>query len=74
MSRRFGKVHKILLPKDYLRYYLTGSFEMDHSMQLTLLLIRDKEMSRYLEKFHIPVDFMPRLVESAEITGKRINN
>lgn len=67
------KVHKILLPKDYLRYYLTGSFEMDYSDAAGTLLL-DLETKKWsydiLEKFHIPVDYMPRLVESADIIGK----
>ncbi len=69
----WNKVHKILLPKDYLRYYLTNTFEMDYSDAAgTLLLdLQSLEWSKeILEKFNISKDLMPRLVESTEVTGK----
>lgn len=67
------KVHKILLPKDYLRYYLTNTFEMDYSDAAgTLLLdLQSLEWSEdILKKFNISRDVIPRLVESTEVTGE----
>ena len=68
----WNKVHKILLPKDYLRYYLTGTVETDYSDAAgTLLLdVHSKKWSnKILKKFNIPIEYLPSLVESSEITG-----
>ena len=66
------KTRHILLPKDYLRLYLTGNYNMDFSDAAgTLLLdIENKKWSReILEKFSIDYSYLPDLVESIEYTG-----
>lgn len=66
------RVGKILLPKDYLRYYLTGKYNMDFSDAAgTLLLdIQEKEWSdEVLRKFDIPKKLLPDLKESSDYVG-----
>lgn len=62
----------ILLPKDYLRWWLTGNLAMDFSDAAgTLLLdLEHKQWSKaVLEHFEIPETIMPPLVRSSEATG-----
>lgn len=68
----FNKISKILLPKDYIRWCLTGDFATDYSdASGTLMLdIKNKrwsiEMCQYLS---IDASQLPRIVESYEVTG-----
>lgn len=62
----------ILLPKDYLRYKLTGTYEMDYSDAAgTLLLdIEKKQWSKpILETFNIDSGICPKLVNATDKTG-----
>ncbi|WP_082235707.1 xylulokinase [Halobacillus massiliensis] len=64
-----------LLPKDYLRYRLTGELHMDYSDAAgTLLLdVGKKEWSKEIcEAFHLPVSICPPLVPSYEKVGSLI--
>ena len=66
------KTRHILLPKDYLRLYLTGNYHMDLSDAAgTLLLdVEKKEWSREIaDKFGINYDYLPELVDSIGYTG-----
>lgn len=66
------KARHILLPKDYLRLYLTGNYHMDLSDAAgTLLLdVEKKEWSREIaDKFGINYDYLPELVDSIGYTG-----
>lgn len=66
------KTRHILLPKDYLRLYLTGNYHMDLSDAAgTLLLdVEKKEWSREIaDKFGINYDYLPELVNSIGYTG-----
>lgn len=68
----WDKVQKIVLPKDYVRYYLDGNIYMDLSDAAgTLLLdIKKKEWSTALcNCFDIPQELLPNLVKSTAITG-----
>ncbi|NIK80345.1 xylulokinase [Paenibacillus castaneae] len=68
----FAKAKLFLLPKDYLRYRLTGELHMDYSDAAgTLLLdVAGKEWSsEVLEAFGLPASFCPPLVESHELVG-----
>ena len=68
-----GKTRHILLPKDYLRWWLTGILAVDFSDAAgTLLLdLKHKQWSKaVLEHFEIPETIMPLLVRSSEATGK----
>ena len=68
----FNKIFKVLLPKDYLRYYLTGEFfsEMSDASGTLWLDIKARKWSEdllgcsFLENKH-----MPKLVEGNEETG-----
>ena len=69
----FKRIRKIMLPKDYLQYRLTGVFATDVSDASGMLLLDVKnrawsdEMIRLLQ---IEKDMLPGLYESSEITGK----
>ena len=68
----FARIHKILLPKDYLVYCLTGAYATDYSdASGTLLLdVEHKTWSReMLELCHLREDQMPTLHESWERVG-----
>ncbi|HTG69807.1 MAG TPA: xylulokinase [Candidatus Udaeobacter sp.] len=68
----FAKAKLFLLPKDYLRYRLTGELHMDYSDAAgTLLLdVAGKAWSsEVLEAFSLPGSFCPPLVESHGLVG-----
>lgn len=68
----WGQVQHILLPKDYLGLWMTGNHHMDYSDAAgTLLLdLNTKEWSEVLlEKYDIPKEYMPKLVESSDFIG-----
>ncbi|MEC0368727.1 xylulokinase [Paenibacillus chibensis] len=61
-----------LLPKDYVRYRLTGSFAMDYSDAAgTLLLdVAGKAWSSEIAgAFDLPLSLCPQLVDSSDLTG-----
>jgi len=61
-----------LLPKDYVRYRLTGDFAMDYSDAAgTLLLdVAGKAWSADIaQAFDLPLSLCPKLVESSGLTG-----
>lgn len=63
------KVNKILLPKDYLRYWLTNKLNIDYSdASGTLLMDLNKKRwsKEILDKFNISEDYLPQLVNSSE--------
>ena len=68
----FKKVEKIMLPKDYLAYRLTGSFCTDDSRALRMLLLDvehrcwSKEM---LEICGLKEEQLPKLYESWQVVG-----
>jgi len=67
------KTKHLLLPKDYIRYRLTGRLCMDYSDAAgTLLLdVKNKKWSRkLLDLLDIDPDILPDLVESAETAGR----
>lgn len=66
------KVRHLLLPKDYLGFWLTGTQHMDYSDAAgTLLLdVEKKEWSQtILEAFAIPSAYLPTLIDSQGQTG-----
>lgn len=70
------KVRYLLLPKDYLRYYLTGKINMEFSdASGTLMLdIEKKEWSKdILDLFEIPESIMPSLISSVSNVGTLTN-
>lgn len=66
------RVKKIMLPKDYLAYRMTGNFSTDYSdASGTLLLdVRNKCWSEEMLKIcHVDISQLPKLYESYEVTG-----
>ena len=67
-----SQAHQFLLPKDYVRFRLTGDYAMDYSDAAgTLLLdVGSKQWSTEIAAaFDLPMTLCPRLVESFESTG-----
>lgn len=68
----FSRCRHILLPKDYLRYRLTGDFcsEVSDASGMQMMDVPSRTWSLpLLEKLQIPAEWLPRLVESPEVTG-----
>ena len=68
----YKKIDKILLPKDYVRYCLTGAFTTEYSdaSGMQMVNIYDKTYSKeILEYLNITEDNLPKLMESFEISG-----
>ena len=71
--QNFARIAKIMLPKDYLAYMLTGTFSTDYSdASGTLLLdVRNKRWSDEMcEICHIRKEQLPQLYESYAVIGK----
>lgn len=69
----FAKTAKILLPKDYLRLFLTGEHvsEMSDAAGTAWLDTGTRDWSDdLLAKCHLSRDHMPRLVEGAAVSGR----
>lgn len=69
----FAKIKKIMLPKDYLVYMLTGEFVTDVSDASGMLLldVKNRRWSKEMcEICAISEEQLPRLCESAEKVGK----
>jgi len=69
----YEKVAKVLLPKDYVRFVLTGEFATDVADASGTLLFDVKKREWHTELMGIldvPADFMPRAYEGPEITGR----
>ena len=68
----FAKAVNFLLPKDYLRYCLTGVIEMEYSDAAGTLLL-DLPTSTWrtsiCEKFHLDPKICPPLISSHEMSG-----
>ncbi len=68
----FKKINKIMLPKDYIRYILTGEFKTEYS-DASGMQIMDLKGECYsdeiLNYFGLDKSTLPQIVESAEITG-----
>ena len=69
----FAKVDKVLLPKDYLRFKMTGDFasDMSDSAGTMWLDVASRQWNRELLKATgLTEDNMPKLYEGTQITGK----
>ena len=69
----YRKCAHILLPKDYIRYKLTGEFatEVSDASGMQLLDVpKRKWSSEIISKLEIVESLLPRVYESPEITGK----
>src|SRR5690606_18146709 len=69
----YERVKKVLLPKDYVRYELTGEFATDVADASGTLLF-DVQTRRWhaglMNTLGIPGDWMPPAYEGPEITGR----
>lgn len=68
----YRKIDKIMLPKDYVRYALTGSFTTEYSdaSGMQMLDINQKCFSKEILKYmELSLDKLPKLLESCEISG-----
>lgn len=68
----FVKISKIMLPKDYINYVLTGVHSCDYSDASGMLLLDVKNKcwsDKMLEICNISVKQLPKLYESYEVTG-----
>lgn len=69
----FSRTHKFLVPKDYIRYMLTGDFATDVSDASGTHLFDIKQRTwchELLEILNIPEEILPdKVVESSEVTG-----
>jgi xylulokinase len=73
----FGRISRVLLPKDYVRLMLTGEYATDASdASGTLLLdVRARDWSgQILDALEIPHDWMPEVYEGPENTGALRDN
>jgi len=69
----YGRLHKLLLAKDYVRYRLTGEFATEPSDAVGTLLfdVRRGDWSReMLSRLDISPDILPRVVGSSEVSGR----
>ena len=68
----YQKMKKAILPKDYLRYQLTGEYCTDASdaSGTGFFDVEKREHSwELLDRLNIPRDLFPPVVESSEVTG-----
>ena len=71
-SENFKKIFKVLLPKDYLRYYLTGEFfsdMSDASGTLWMDIMNRQWSEQLLEISKLNINHMPELVEGNQEAG-----
>ena len=69
----YARAAKVLLPKDYIRYRLTGVYatEVSDASGTVLLDVSRREWSReVLETLDIPYEWMPDCFESPEVSGR----
>ncbi|MCH5186296.1 MAG: xylulokinase, partial [Oscillospiraceae bacterium] len=68
----FKKISKIMLPKDYIAYRMTGvhSTDMSDASGMLLLDVKNRKWSRkMLEICETDENVMPKLYESSDVTG-----
>ena len=69
---RYARCRRVLVPKDYVRYRLTGALAMDASdASGTQLLDTGRRVwsEEVAEALDLPLSFFPRVCESAELVG-----
>lgn len=68
----FKKIAKVLLPKDYLRFYITGEYisEMSDSAGTSWMDTKNRCWSEILLRHtYLNLENMPKLIESIDISG-----
>ncbi|HID95333.1 MAG TPA: xylulokinase [Candidatus Latescibacteria bacterium] len=69
----YSRVNTVLLPKDYIRFRLTGEIAMEVSDAAGTLLfdVRNRIWSEeILDKLDIPLSWFPRVYESIDVCGR----
>lgn len=69
----FKKTKTLFLPKDYVRFRLTGEVAMEVSDGAGTLLFNVKERTwsaEILDRLGIPAEWMPKLYESTDVCGR----
>ena len=69
----FSKISKVLLPKDYVRLWLTGEYVSDMSDAsgtAWLDVYKRKWSSSLLDKTELRLDQMPSLIEGTDVSGQ----
>jgi xylulokinase len=69
----FKRTRHILLPKDYVRWLMTGDFAVDRADGAGTLLfdIQTRDWSpEMLQALNIPLEWLPKTYEGPEITGR----
>jgi len=69
----FAKCTKVMLPKDYIRYMLTGEFatEVSDASGMQFMDIKNRTWSKeLLDMLGIDIGLLPKMYESYEISGK----
>jgi xylulokinase len=69
----YAKARHILLPKDYVRFKLTGAYALDRAGGAGTLLFNLAERdwsAEVLEALDIPADWLPPTHEGPEVTGR----
>lgn len=69
----YARVRKVLLPKDYIRYLLTGEYatEVSDASGTSLFNVRKRQWANeMLDAIGVPREWMPRVYESPEVTGR----
>jgi len=68
----YARVAHILLPKDYVRYRLTGGFAVDCADGAGMILMDIKQRtwsSEVLAALQIPLEWLPQVFEGPQVTG-----
>lgn len=68
----YERTNKMLLPKDYIRFMLTGQFatEVSDASGMQLMNIKERNWSKeVLNKLEIDKKLLPKMYESQEVTG-----
>jgi xylulokinase len=68
----FGQIHKVLLPKDYLRFWLTGDYvsEMSDAAGTSWLDVGKRNWDvQLLAATGLTLDHVPRLIEGTDVSG-----
>ncbi|WP_077028407.1 xylulokinase [Fuerstiella marisgermanici] len=71
-KKNFDKTVQVLLPKDYVRFRLTGDFATevsDASGTLLLDVVNRKWSKPLLGKLDLAADLLPKMYESEDVTG-----
>jgi xylulokinase len=69
----FARIRRMLLPKDYLRFCLTGEYatEVSDASGTSLFdVVRRRWSSQMLERLHLDASILPQVYESSEVTGR----